>query len=222
MPAVLCRCVVIRQAFGLLAGKPRGLVDGLRRQRLADQMLHCRFRREGMTGGAGDADGDIGNAISIQPQRNGDTDHRVAARRMADLAIAELRARRGPCDMDSYQYFLGLKCCCHDVDEEIACRHASPSPWPGQLQFGIQRHDQRRPVRRGSALASDPPMVPRLRTCGSAITLAACRKIGSTSMQRLRRQQFGMGGQRADPDAVAVDLDAFEVVDTADVDQHRR
>ena len=69
----------------------------------------------------------------------------------------------------------------------------------------------RRPRRRrrdrssdGSAWQSAPPIVPRLRTTGSAITRSASVKIGSRRCSSRRLQQRAVARHRADPDLVGV------------------
>ena len=72
----------------------------------------------------------------------------------------------------------------------------------------------------GSAWQSEPPIVPRLRTGGSAITRSASRKIGKSGGQLVGLQQLAVPGQRADPDPVRLDGDVAQLgVQVVDVDQ---
>ena len=56
----------------------------------------------------------------------------------------------------------------------------------------------------GSAWQSAPPIVPRLRTTGSAITRSASVKIASRSASSVGLEQRAVARHRADPDLVAV------------------
>ena len=74
----------------------------------------------------------------------------------------------------------------------------------------------------GSAWQSAPPIVPRLRTTGSAITRSASVKIASRSREQLGLEQRAVARHRADPDLVAVRLDVAELVgERVDVDHVR-
>ncbi len=72
----------------------------------------------------------------------------------------------------------------------------------------------------GSAWHSEPPMVPRLRTTGSAIT---CLGVGEDREHRGQLgglQQLAMSGHRTDPDLVDADAHVAElVVQVVDVDE---
>ena len=75
----------------------------------------------------------------------------------------------------------------------------------------------------GSAWQSAPPIVPRLRTTGSAITRSASVKIASRSASSVGLEQRAVARHRADPDLVAVRLDVAELVgERIDVDHVRR
>ncbi len=64
----------------------------------------------------------------------------------------------------------------------------------------------------GSAWQSAPPIVPRLRTTGSAITRSASVKIASLPSSSARVQQRGVARHRADPDLGGVLADVAEHV----------
>ena len=70
-----------------------------------------------------------------------------------------------------------------------------------------------------SAWHSEPPIVPRLRTTGSAITSSASREHRRPLRQQLGVQQLRVARQRADPDLVAFLADVGELVQIVDVDQ---
>ena len=71
----------------------------------------------------------------------------------------------------------------------------------------------------GSAKASEPPMVPRLRMAGWAISGTASASSGHVAADEIAGAELGVGGQRADPDAVADGRDAGELGHARDVDQ---
>ena len=62
-----------------------------------------------------------------------------------------------------------------------------------------------------SAWHSEPPIVPRLRTTGSAITFSASRKSGKRSASSSDFEQVDVAGQRADPDLAALLADVGEL-----------
>ena len=62
-----------------------------------------------------------------------------------------------------------------------------------------------------SAWHSEPPIVPRLRTTGSAMTFSASRKSGKCSRQQLGLQQVDVPRQRADPDLAVLLADVGEL-----------
>ena len=64
----------------------------------------------------------------------------------------------------------------------------------------------------GSAWQSAPPIVPRLRTTGSAITRSASVKIASRRARSARLEQRAVARHRADPDLAVVLLDVAELV----------
>ena len=71
----------------------------------------------------------------------------------------------------------------------------------------------------GSACPSEPPIVPRLRTTGSAMTFSASWIIGNSRADDVGGQQVGVPGQGADPQPVAVDGDVPQFGEVVDVDQ---
>ena len=70
-----------------------------------------------------------------------------------------------------------------------------------------------------SAWHSEPPIVPRLRTTGSAITSSASRNSGKCCAQQVGLQQVDVPGQRADPDLAVLLADVGELGEVVDVDQ---
>ena len=114
--------------------------------------------------------------------------------------------------MDRHQHFSRFERGGHDVDEEILRRNAPAALRARQLQFSLQRDDDRRPVGGGIGIgqrAADRAAIAHLRIGDQAGGLMEDRQHLS---QRLGRQQFGMRRQGADPDAVA-DLDSLQFID---------
>ena len=74
----------------------------------------------------------------------------------------------------------------------------------------------------GSPWASEPPSVPRCRTCGSPTSPAAAASSGTCSAQDVARLDVVVTRERADRDVVARVADVGEVAQAADVDEHRR
>ena len=72
----------------------------------------------------------------------------------------------------------------------------------------------------GSAWQSDPPIVPRFRTTGSAITRSASCSTGKCSPATADDEEVGVAGHRADDQIVTVDGDRAQLPDQiVDVDQ---
>ena len=71
----------------------------------------------------------------------------------------------------------------------------------------------------GSAWHSAPPIVPRLRTTGSAMTLSASGRSGSARASSVGLEQLAVARHRADADLVAVLADVAELGQVVDVDQ---
>ncbi len=67
-----------------------------------------------------------------------------------------------------------------------------------------------------------PPTVPRLRTAGSAIALAASCRIGAASATTGELAQLVVGGERADAQDAAARFDPAQLGEPADVDQGGR
>ena len=65
----------------------------------------------------------------------------------------------------------------------------------------------------GSLLASEPPIVPMLRTCRSPMPSASAASAGIAALHVRRRGDFGMPRHRADDERVAVLADALELGD---------
>ena len=108
----------------------------------------------------------------MQTQRDGDADHGIAARGMPDLAIAELGCRIRARQIDRYQHFSRFERGGHDVDEEILRGNAPAALRARQLQFALQRDNDRGPV--GGRIGIGQQAADRAaRTCGSAIWPAA-------------------------------------------------
>ena len=70
-----------------------------------------------------------------------------------------------------------------------------------------------------SAWQSEPPIVPRLRTTGSAITCSASRKSGKCSASSADLEQVDVAGERADADLALLLANVGELVQIVDVDQ---
>ena len=70
-----------------------------------------------------------------------------------------------------------------------------------------------------SAWHSEPPIVPRLRTTGSAITFSASRNSGKCRASRSDFEQVHVAGQRADPDLAVLLADVGQLGEVVDVDQ---
>ena len=62
-----------------------------------------------------------------------------------------------------------------------------------------------------SAWQSEPPIVPRLRTTGSAITVSASRNDREVPGQQIGLEQVDVPGQRADPDLAVLLADVGEL-----------
>ena len=71
----------------------------------------------------------------------------------------------------------------------------------------------------GSACPSEPPIVPRLRTTGSAMTCSASCTIGKSRPTTSDASRVGVPGQRADAQLVAVVGDVPQLGEVVDVDQ---
>ena len=74
----------------------------------------------------------------------------------------------------------------------------------------------------GSQCASEPPIVPRWRTCGSPISPAVCETIGQCSWTSGSSWTRLVSRQRPDREPFAGVPDVRELVDPADVDEQRR
>ena len=72
------------------------------------------------------------------------------------------------------------------------------------------RPDSRPP---GSLLASEPPIVPMLRTCRSPMPSASAASAGIARLHVRRRRDVGVARHRADDERVAVLLDALQLGD---------
>ena len=72
----------------------------------------------------------------------------------------------------------------------------------------------------GSAWQNEPPIVPRLRTIGSAMTRLGFGEDAVVLGEHRRRQQRRMASHRPDGDLPAVHADVVEVGERVDVDQH--
>ena len=91
----------------------------------------------------------------------------------------------------------------------IATTRSPPAPRMTTLAFTAEQTAERSSA--ASAWQSEPPIVPRLRTTGSAITFSASRKSGRCSREQLGLQQLDVAGQRADPDLAVLLADVGEL-----------
>ncbi len=74
----------------------------------------------------------------------------------------------------------------------------------------------------GSPWATEPPIVPRWRTCGSPISAAVCGISAQPCGEHRVADEVGVPRERADRDPVAVVAHVAEVGEAADVDEQRR
>ena len=72
----------------------------------------------------------------------------------------------------------------------------------------------------GSPCASDPPIVPRCRTCGSPTHAGGARQQREFGGEELGDFQVVMPGQRPDRDHVALVADVGQAAEPADVDEY--
>ena len=70
-----------------------------------------------------------------------------------------------------------------------------------------------------SAWHSEPPIVPQLRTTGSAITRSASANSGKRRAKQLGFEQLGVAGERTDSDLAVLLTDVRELAELVDVDQ---
>ena len=132
----------------MFASKQRSLFDILDRERLAGQECRRDVGCEGVVGGSGDANRSFRSQAVFLTDGDRDTDDGITARGMADFAISELHAWPRPRNMNGYEHVPGLERGGHDAEKELPGPNAPPAIGTRQLQLGVQRDDDGRPIGR--------------------------------------------------------------------------
>ena len=190
---------------------------GLAGQRLLDAgQSHC------LRAGAGDGDAGAGDVAATLGDDGRDADDGVAGGRVRELDVGAAGAGRQRGQRDLGQHLARLQRRRQDVDEEAAGLDRPPAARADGGE-GRRRRRASPPAgpTAGSAWATAPPTVPRLRTWISPTLAAASTQRGVRGAQAIRLDQLAVGRQRADGRA-AVELDAGQARHAADVDQRRR
>ena len=171
---------------------------------------------------AAQGDARVGDLAAVDPQRGARRRDRPVTRAPLDLLVG---AARAGADLEA------------DLGEDLAVLHGGrprvrggtrpsarvrvPSA-PRIVTVPLSAAQTADRSSAASAWQSEPPIVPRLRTTGSAITSSASRKTGNLLGEQLGLEQLDVAGERADRDLVALLADVLQLREVVDVDQPRR
>ena len=135
---------------------------------------------------------------AVQPERGGDGDDRPVAGAALDLLVgaAGSGADRDPISIRSSASWIAVVYG-PTWKSSIETTRSPLEPAITDLALSAEHTAERSSA--ASACASEPPIVPRFRTTGSAITRSASAKTGKWRA-RLRLEQLVMARQGSDPD----------------------